>query len=357
MPLDGLRGHRELLSQLQAELSLRPSHAYLFSGPHGVGKALMAQGLAHSLLCERSPGPRFCCTPERCLTRINAAEAGRRTAGSPAATARCDCCPACIQVALGVHPDFTYISRQAGRTDVLIEQVRSLIEQLGIRPSRAAARVAIIDDADALNIPAQNALLKTLEEPPGHAIIFLVAQSERSLLETVRSRLRAVRFGPLPTADIEALLVERAQIDPARASAIARLARGSAGQAIALAEGVEPPMKELLEAVSGAEAMDFVTAHRLAQEFFASRDQAADNFELIARLLEEILCFKLLRAEVTTPEVAQTMTDLANKLSTKSILNSLQAAVEAAASVEAMANPRLQAEQWWVTVGRLLKEG
>ena len=121
--------------------------------------------------------------------------------------------------ASGLH----YVARAEGRSDVLIEQVRELIARLGARPSRGARRVAIIDDAETLNLPAQNALLKTLEEPPGYAIIFLVAESERALLDTVRSRLRPVRFAPLDVADDRRQsLSARAGLDAERAGALAR---------------------------------------------------------------------------------------------------------------------------------------
>jgi DNA polymerase III subunit delta' len=341
MALDGLRGHREILARLQGELATRPSHAYLFSVPAGVGKALVAEGLAHGLLCERSPGVGFCCTPDRCPVRA-------------ATTPRCACCAACAQVAARVHPDFSYVARPVGKTDVLIEQVRELIAQLWMRPTRAPARVAIIDDAESLNLPAQNALLKTLEEPPGHAIIFVVTSSERALLDTVRSRLRPVRFGALAAGDVEAIVAARAGVDAARARAIARLARGSAGRAMALVEGDEPPVKELVEALKGLKKLDFAAAAAIAQELFSSRDLAAANFELIARLLEEILCFKLLGQEFTTPapEAAALMTELGDRLDAARIAEFAGAAVKAAAAVEAMANPRLQAESWWMTAAR-----
>lgn len=342
MPLDGVLGHAEIVARLQAELATRPSHAYMFSGPAGVGKALVAEGLAHGLLCERSPGPNFCCTPDRCpvRTQISANEAG----------ARCECCAACVQIASEVHPDFTYVARPKNRTDVLIEQVRELIAQLWIKPSRGAVRVAIIDDAETLNIPAQNALLKTLEEPPGQAIIFLVTQSEHALLDTVRSRLRPVRFGPLAVADIEAILSRAAKLEPSRARTIARLARGSAARALALIDADEPPVKELTDALKTLDKMDFAAAVALAQDYFANREQAAENFELIARLLEEILCYKLLRAEFTAPsqEVAAVMSELGDRLTVEAIAKILGDAVKAAAAVEAMANPRLQAENWWM---------
>ncbi len=169
-------------------------------------------------------------------------------------------------------------SRPAGRSEVLIDQVRELIVRLGIRPSRASIRMAIIDDAEALGTPAQNALLKTLEEPPGHAIIIMVSASERAMLDTVRSRTRTVRFPTLQPAEIEAILAAHGVADKARASALAMLARGSAANAIALADGDEPPMKELLDALSHAKSIDFARAQSLAQEFFANRDAAAGQF-------------------------------------------------------------------------------
>ena len=173
-----------------------------------------------------------------------------------------------MQIATGVHPDFTYVSQPVGRSEVLIDQVRELIARLGIRPSRSSIRMAIIDDAEALGIPAQNALLKTLEEPPGHAIIIMVTSSERALLDTVRSRMRIVRFPALHAAELEAILAAHGVTDKARARALAMLARGSAANAIALADGDEPPMKELLDALSHAKSIDFARAHRRLRRSF-----------------------------------------------------------------------------------------
>jgi len=351
MSFAGLAGNRELIAGLVGEIARRPSHAYLLAGPRGVGKALAARGLAHSILCERSPGAGFCCTPEDCATK-NAAAAPRGRAGQ-APVARCDCCAACVQIATGVHPDFNYVARNPNRSEVLIEQVRDLIERLGVRPARGPRRVAIIDDAEALNLPGQNALLKTLEEPPGHTIIFVVSDSERALLDTVRSRLRPVRFGPIEAAEIAAVLVSRAKLAPERAQALARLARGSLGRALALAQGTEPPIARLTEALSRARTLDFAGAQAIAQELFASREEAADNFELIARILEEMLCFKLIGAEFNapSPEAARMMAETAQRLESAEIASLMGAAIKAAAAVDGMANPRLQAEQWWMAAG------
>jgi DNA polymerase III subunit delta' len=355
MSFRGIVGNTELIEALAAELAHRPYHAYLLIGPASIGKALVAQALAHSVLCERSPGVNFCCTPEHCAVR--SAAAGSTSARAAEASVRCDCCAACVQIAAGVHPDFIYIARNPKRTDVLIEQVRDFIERLGLRPSRGTRRIAIIDDAQTLNIPAQNALLKTIEEPPADTVIFLVTRSERALLDTMRSRMRPIRFGPLEAAEVQSVLIARTGILRERAAAIARLARGSLARAFALAEGADPPIAELLKALVGASTIDFVEANALAQRFFGSREDATGNFELIARMLEEMLCCKLLQAELNapSPEAARMMIQFAQTTDAAALARLLQHVLEAHAAVEAMANPRLQAENWWMAAGAALR--
>jgi DNA polymerase III subunit delta' len=354
MSFRGIVGNEELIAALAAEVADRSYHAYLLIGPASIGKALVAQGLAHSILCERSPGLNFCCTPEHCPAR------GAATGAANARTApaqRCDCCAACVQLAAGVHPDLIYIARHPKRTEVLIEQVRDFIERLGVRPLRATRRIAIIDDAETLNLPAQNALLKTIEEPPAHTVILLVTKAESALLDTMRSRMRPVRFAPLGVAEVQALLIARAGIPRERAAAIARIARGSVARAFALVDGTDPPMTELMKALTGAGTIDFVGANALAQQFFGTRDEAADNFELIARMLEEMLCYKLLKAELNAPsaEAARMMTQFAQTIDTATMATLLQYVLDAHAAVEAMANPRLQAENWWMAAGMALR--
>jgi DNA polymerase-3 subunit delta' len=357
MPITGILGHREIAARLLAELRSRPSHAYLFAGPRGVGKALVANSLIHALMCERSPGENFCCSTANCPVRLAPQTERTRARAGDADGPRCECCSACVQIATGVHPDFTYVSRPVGRSEVLIDQVRDLIARLGIQPARAPVRMAIVNDAETLGEPAQNALLKTLEEPPGHAIIIMVTASERALLDTVRSRMRTVRFPALQAADLEAILARHGGIDKARASAIALLARGSAANAIALADGDEPPMKELLDALSHTRSIDFARAQSLAQEFFANRDAAAGNFELLARLLEEILCYKLLKADFVAfgPESRSKLVSLADSVGVDAVVKCIDAAVRATEAVVANANPRMQAENWWTIAGHAMR--
>jgi DNA polymerase-3 subunit delta' len=353
MALNHLLGHRELLERLVRELGRGRSQGFLFWGPKGVGKELVAEGLVLSLSCERKSGLDFCCTPDQCPNRAGAS--GAKRGEKPA---QCDCCAGCVQIATRIHPDFDYVGLLPKRSFVLIEQVRELIAHLGIKPARAPVRTAIIDDAETLNIPAQNALLKTLEEPPGHTVIFLIADNPNSLLDTVRSRLRPVHFPTLTVSDLTELLERKAAVEPARAAALARLGRGSAARALALASQEEPPARELLDAIIQAGQMDFPRIRRLAEHLFSSREQAVENFELMARLLDDALHLKLgSGAEGIPAEIAESLASLVDALSLKSILVMLELSLHAASAVDAMANPRLQAEGLWMAAGEAVKSG
>jgi hypothetical protein len=153
------------------------------------------------------------------------------------------------------------------------------------------------------------------------------------------------------------VLQSRAKLEADRALAIAPLARGSLARAFALAQGNEPPVKELVAALGRARTLDFASAQALAQEFFGARDQAVDNFELIARLLEEMLCFKLLGSELLAPapEAAAAMAEIAARSDAAVLARVAVNALAAAVAVDEMANSKLQAEQFWMGAGQALR--
>ncbi|HXW83630.1 MAG TPA: hypothetical protein VEJ86_04445, partial [Candidatus Binataceae bacterium] len=119
--------------------------------------------------------------------------------------------------------------------------------------------------------------------------------------------------------------------------------------------GDEPPMKELLEALAGASKLDVAGAQQLAQQFFSAREQAADNFELLARLLEEILSSKLLGAKFTAAAGEKSMAEVARNASVRGLVECLEAAVRAREAIDAMATARVQAEQWWISAAEALR--
>jgi DNA polymerase-3 subunit delta' len=210
MPFRAITGHRpllELLARANARGTVPPS--LLFSGPAGVGKRLTAVALAQALNCQRpvSPDP------------------------SGSATDACGECSACSRIARGVHADVLIV--EPGDTGAIkIEQIRDVVDRSGYRPFEGRRRVVIIDGADALGLPAQDAILKTLEEPPSASVFVLITDRPDVLLPTVRSRCQRLRFGPLSPADVAALLVRDHGMTAAEAHAAAAASDGSIGRAI-----------------------------------------------------------------------------------------------------------------------------
>ena len=203
----------------RALASGRMHHAYLFEGPEGVGKELSARALAAGLLCE---------APDRV----------------PEADA-CGECRACRLFAVGNHPDYHLIDRalhkrhpdktiRSGKGLFLVVDVvrHFLIEPASNSPSLGRRRVFLIRDAERMNEGAQNALLKTLEEPLGDACLILVTSSAERLLPTIRSRCQRVPFDLLPPDYVEEQLQALAEVEPATARTLAALAQGRLGAAL-----------------------------------------------------------------------------------------------------------------------------
>src|SRR4051794_8192070 len=182
MPFRAITGHRPLL-QLLARATSRHTlpPTLLFSGPDGVGKRSTAIALAQALNCER-PVP------------------------FGEGTDACGECRSCTRIARGVHAD-VLVLEPGDSGAIKLDQVRDAIERTAYRPFEGRRRVVAIDGADALNVEAQNALLKTLEEPPPASMFVLITDRPDVLLPTVRSRCQRLRFGPLAPADVAGVLV------------------------------------------------------------------------------------------------------------------------------------------------------
>ena len=192
-----------LLARAIARDTLPP--AMLFAGPQGIGKRRVALSVAQTL---------------NCLAR---------TAGD--APDACGACAACLRIARGAHPDVIVVEPgESGK--IKIEQIRDVIDRSNYRPFEGRRRAVIVDDADAMNEDAQNALLKTLEEPPSATVIILVSPKPDALLPTVRSRCSVIRFAPLPADDITRILVRDHEYDEKTARAAAADADGSVGRAL-----------------------------------------------------------------------------------------------------------------------------
>lgn len=207
MPFKDITGHaqiHELLARAASRGSLPPS--LIFAGPDGVGKRATAMALAQLLNCLDLP-------PSASVAEGRPPDA-------------CGVCAACRRISRGVHADVLLV--QPGETgSIKLDQVRDAIDRTGYRPFEGRRRVVIIDDADALIMPAQDALLKTLEEPPPASVFVLVTSRPDVLLPTVRSRCQRLRFGRLSPGDIAAVLMGAHGYSEGDAFAAASLSDGS----------------------------------------------------------------------------------------------------------------------------------
>jgi DNA polymerase-3 subunit delta' len=209
MPFSTIVGHQPVVDLLRrAAARGRVPQSLLFAGPDGVGKRTTAIALAQALNCPR------------------------RKDGDA-----CGACPTCERIAGGRHSDVTLLDK-GSEASIKIGPLRArVLDVVGYRPFEAERRVCIIDGADEMTEQAQDALLKTLEEPPAAAVLILVTAFPDALKPTIQSRCRRLRFGALAPADVQQVLVDRCGVDVKKARVLAAGSAGSVSRALAADEG------------------------------------------------------------------------------------------------------------------------
>jgi DNA polymerase-3 subunit delta' len=279
MTLASVVGQPRAIDALQAALrSGTLHHAYLFAGPEGVGKELAAVGLAQALTCPEQP------------------EVG------------CGKCASCLRVAKGLHPDVTWVMPDeervarglAGRSDftgtpsrdIRVEQIRGLQERLSLHGLESRRKVALITSAHRMNESAQNAFLKTLEEPPSDTTLILIANAMDKLLPTIRSRCSKVHFAPLPVDLVAQRVQQERKLDPQTAALAAVMAGGSLGRALSLdVEGLAH-RKEIISRFEALRPEDALPLLRFAEEYGGSREDAEQALALLSVWTRDVALLK-----------------------------------------------------------------
>jgi DNA polymerase-3 subunit delta' len=205
MGFSDIIGQQKQLTILRSALANgRLHHAYLFLGPEGVGKHTVAVAVAKAIHCGDLDNDF------------------------------CGGCVNCRRIAGGNHPDVRVIEPLSGKKEISIAQIRDLERELSYRSFTGKRKIAIIDPATLMNLSSQNALLKTLEEPPPDCLIILLAANTGGLLPTLRSRCLRLPFAPLARADVAAYLQSQLGMNGADAAFVAALSMGSIGAALAV---------------------------------------------------------------------------------------------------------------------------
>lgn len=268
-------GHERAVDVLSRALDHeRLAHAYLFSGPHGVGKTALALGLARAVNCETAgPGvPRD--------TR----------SGRPP----CGACRRCRLIADGKHPEVRVLAVEPPHKVIRVADVESIQADAALRPADAYRKVYIIDRAELLHVDAANRLLKTIEEPPPSVMMVLTTVDPDATLETIVSRCQHIRLRPLPTDRLAQILGSRG-LDFEQAALLAALSEGAAGRALTLmADARRLERRErLLDDLHGLLSADRIDrlqyARTLADRWSSNPDSVREALDAWLRWWRDVL--------------------------------------------------------------------
>lgn len=259
-------GHESIKEHLKtAIMQNQPNHAYIFNGEKGSGRKSIAECFAAALCCQdENPENRPC---------------GK--------------CMACMQSASKTHPDIIHVTHDKSRIGV--DDIReSLINDISIKPFSSRYKVYIVDEAERMTEQAQNALLKTLEEPPEYVVILLITTNTGAFLPTILSRCICLQFKPLATDMIADYLKEKEHLPDYLAKLCAAFSGGSLGQAIKFAknEEFEQIKDNCLSLLRDIDSLTADTISDTISELSTKKDEVDVYLDLMHIWFRDVLMFK-----------------------------------------------------------------
>ncbi len=260
MTFDSITGHKQQKNiLLRAIKSQRVAHAYLFEGPDGIGKRLMALAFASFLLCENGTS--------------------------------CGKCSACLKVDHSNHPDIHFLNAEGSA--LKIEQVRLLQQQLSLRPLEGNYKICLIDGAEHFTRGAANALLKTLEEPQPGTVIILLTNHPEKLLPTIRSRCQKLPFAPLPKQQMATILAQKLDLNDTEATVLAALSEGSFKKALGPNRELFLEKRcKLIQSLSALSSGSTIPIFSFAETLEAEKESLPDILDIFQAFYRDLLLLK-----------------------------------------------------------------
>lgn len=302
MTFGDIYGHEKPIAILKnAMANNRIPHAYLFYGMEGVGKRTTALVFARALNCQGATPP-------------------------------CNICPSCRKVEHGNHPDIVTVT--ADGQFIKIGAVKDLQEQMKFRPGEGCRRVFIMPEAERMNAPAANALLKTLEEPSAANILLLTTSRPHALPMTILSRCQHLRFSPLPGSEVARYLREKEAMDGAAAEILAASSGGSIGRALEMSRDDYLTLRNgILGHLAADNPADALGRLAFAGRFGTEREEILERLGILRTCYRDALVYReTAEAErLVFQDQAALIRTLAGRLSGHELLRNI-AAIEAAAS-------------------------
>lgn len=257
-------GHEQIKEHLQAAIhDKKPFHAYIFQGDVGVGKEAMARTFVAGLQCQ-SDGDKPC---KQCVS--------------------------CRQAESGNQPDVVWVTRE--KASLGVEEIREqLCNTMDIKPFSSPYKIYVVPEAEKMTEAAQNALLKTIEEPPEYGVVILLTSNISELLPTIQSRCLTLEFRPLSTATVEAFLREQCQVPDYLAKASAAFAQGNLGKAVRYAKSEEfiERKDQILSLLRNVDQMDLSEMLAVIKDLGTRKDETRDYIDLMMLWYRDVLIFK-----------------------------------------------------------------
>ncbi len=318
MAFKDVLGHSRAITLLRRAITNeKVVNSYLFLGSEGIGKKYVALQFAKALNC------------------LGEGEGGDA----------CDHCISCKKIDHGLHPDVLVIEREG--QNIKVDQVRQLQKELAYRPYEGKRRVCILTAADRMAPHIPNTLLKTLEEPPLHTVIILLANNSRFILPTILSRCQPVRFNPLAIPLVSKWLMEGKGFDQAEAHLLATLSEGSPGKALEIQEEIRQiPREALLKDWAGMKSLSFERIGNWVESLPSQRDNLVLILEVTKTLLRDLVMVKTLKkgANLIHSDLLQVMESMAMTWSLPSLLKRMETLHQTTLAIKANANTGLALE-------------
>jgi len=320
MGLGEIIGHRRQLEILSLALtSGRLHHAYLLVGPEGIGKRTLALALAKAVHCSECAGDY------------------------------CGSCVNCRRIDDGNHPDARIIEPLAGKKEISIQQVRDFERQINYRSFTGKRKVVIVDPATLMNVAAQNALLKTLEEPPQDSLIILIASSTGGLLPTLRSRCLRISFAPLARVDVIHYLRTKQGMTGDEVEFLAAMSMGSIGTAIGLdTEAFGKKRHDWVGMIGALKTGEYRAAVVAAEALAGNRDDALKFLTWVQSWYRDLLVYGVSgdKGELVNLDMREQIAEQATSAVSEKRIAALTASQRTAAGIQRNLNRRMVLEKY-----------
>lgn len=258
-------GHEQIKEHMQAAIrDKKPFHAYLFQGEEGVGKEALARTFAAGLQCQ-----------------------------SESADKPCKECVSCRQMESGNQPDVIWVTRE--KASLGVDEIREqLCNTMDIKPFSSPYKIYLVPEAEKMTEAAQNALLKTIEEPPEYGVVILMTSNISALLPTIQSRCLTMEFRPLSTAVVESYVKEHCQVPDYQARASAAFAQGNLGKAMRYAKSEDFIARKdhIISLLRHVEQMDLSEMLAVIKDLGTRKDEVRDYIDLMVLWYRDVLLFK-----------------------------------------------------------------